>query len=78
MIRKTLAGTHDIPHEAGNVSFALLYSKRKTLTIRIRPDCTVMVDAPTGTPLGVAEEPLIREYAALRSLSARLALPSTM
>jgi hypothetical protein len=51
MIRKKHAGIHQIKYGETAVSFALSYSKRKTLTIRVHPDQTVAVDAPTGTPL---------------------------
>jgi len=51
MIRKTPAGTHQIQYGTVAVSFALLYSKRKTLAIHVHPDSTVTVDAPTDTPI---------------------------
>lgn len=56
MKRKTSAGTHIIQHGETALSFALMYSKRKTLTIRVQADRTVTVDAPTGTLLARVHE----------------------
>lgn len=63
MIRKTPAGTHDIQYGTTRLSFALLYSKRKTLAIHVHPDRTVTVDAPTSTPLERVNE-LVHKRAA--------------
>lgn len=51
MIRKKHAGDYPLEHDGRTLSFALFYSRRKTITIRIRPDHSITVDAPTGTPL---------------------------
>jgi len=56
MIRKKSAGTHEIQHEAGTLSFALMYSKRRTLTIRVHPNQEITVDAPVGTSMAWIRE----------------------
>jgi predicted metal-dependent hydrolase len=47
--KKTNAGQHSIIIDGKTVSFDLLYSRRKTLTLRIHPDRRITVDAPTRT-----------------------------
>ena len=32
------------------MEYTLIYSKRKTLSLTVQPDCTVLVKAPTGYP----------------------------
>ncbi|MCU0465920.1 MAG: M48 family metallopeptidase [Anaerolineae bacterium] len=63
MNRKTPAGLHQITYGTTDLTFTLLYSKRKTLGIRIHPDRTVTVDAPTGTPLERVREVVQRKGA---------------
>jgi len=53
---KTPGGTHTIQFGATPITFELLYSARKTLSIRVYPDSTVEVDVPTGTNVQKVEE----------------------
>lgn len=49
--KKTSGGVHVIQHGAVSIQFEILYSQRKTLTLRIRPDQSITVDAPRAMPL---------------------------
>jgi len=63
MSRKISAGIHEIQSGAVNLSFTLWYSRRKLLTIRVHPDQTITVDAPTGTPLSWVREVVLKKAA---------------
>lgn len=49
--RKTSGGEHSIQFNGAAIQFELLFSRRKTLTLRIHPDKRITVDAPNRTPI---------------------------
>ncbi len=46
---KTPGGVHTLQFGTTPINFELLYSARKTLSLRVHPDSTVEVDVPLGT-----------------------------
>ncbi len=53
---KTLGGTHTIQFGTTSITFELLYSERKTLSLRVYPDGSVEIDAPLGTEHAAVED----------------------
>ncbi|MCC6972492.1 MAG: M48 family metallopeptidase [Anaerolineae bacterium] len=53
---KTLGGSHTVQFGTTPIRFELLYSARKTLSVRVYPDRTLEVDAPQGTALSTVED----------------------
>lgn len=49
--KKTSGGQHNVTANGADYVFELHTSRRKTLTLRVRADGRLTVDAPTGTPL---------------------------
>lgn len=62
-LRKKHAGQHRVEAGAAHHTFDLYLSRRKTMTLRVRPDGRLTVDAPTGLALN-------RIYAFVHSRSA--------
>lgn len=53
---KTAGGSHTVQFGTTSIHFELLYSARKTLSVRVYPDRTLEVDAPQGTGLNTVED----------------------
>lgn len=49
--KKTSKGMYSVEFKGTTIPFELLYSRRKTLTLRIHPDKRITVDAPTRTAI---------------------------
>ncbi len=47
---KRSAGTHTVQVDQTPIQFDLYYSRRKTIAVRVNPDCSVQVNAPSGMP----------------------------
>lgn len=53
---KTPGGQHVVQYGTTPITFDLLYSGRKTIALRVYPDQSITVDAPTDTPLSAVLE----------------------
>lgn len=57
---KKSGGLHTIQLGTHSITFELLYSRRKTISIHLYPNLTIEVDAPTGLSYAAVEDFLIR------------------
>lgn len=78
MIRKKHAGEYQVDYDGKPITFILILSRRKTLTIRIRPDRTITVDAPTRTPIEYVREVVQKKGAWITRKLAELASYPTL
>lgn len=51
---------HSVEYGRSEISFHLNYKTRKTLAIHVYPDCSVVVDAPSNTPIEKVKSKIIK------------------
>ncbi|MDX1990806.1 MAG: YgjP-like metallopeptidase domain-containing protein [bacterium] len=63
MGRQIPGGVHQVQFGTSPIPFEVIYTSRQTLAISVYPDGTVVVKAPTSTPLEIMEEAVVRRGA---------------